>query len=48
MNVDNYSELQEFVFPKKFWQQEDLGAAEEFTGKQLWYSMHYFHQLSVE
>lgn len=42
MNVDNYSELQEFEFPKKFWQQEDLGAAEEFTGKQLWYSIHYF------
>ena len=42
MNVDNYSELQEFEFPKKLSQQEDLGAAEEFTGKQLWYSIYYF------
>ena len=42
MNVDNYSELQEFEFPKKLSQQEDLVAAEEFTGKQLWYSIYYF------
>lgn len=42
MNVDNYSELQEFEFPIGIGPQEDLVAAEEFTGKQLWYSILYF------
>lgn len=42
MNVDNYSELQEFEFPIGIGPQENIVAAEEFTSKQLRYSIHYF------
>lgn len=42
MNVDSYSDLQEFEFPIGIGPQENIVAAEEFTSKQLRYSIHYF------
>ena len=35
MNVDSYSDLQEFEFPIGIGPQENIVAAEEFTSKQL-------------
>lgn len=46
MNVDSYSDLQEFEFPIGIGPQENIVAAEEFTSKQLRYSIHYFSTIS--